>query len=243
MTAAFGLSTPAEAKVVGLLGDMLTTLGGSTSFGAKTPPIAKMVALLTGIRDRLTGQSIPGDSACDLFGAGVTGITFLFRPRGEPRDPEEMNAYIVHGDHVVSFVRNGTHDYAPSVSGPIYEIQLDRAYEPDEVAVLVWPGSWEHVDEQLIAQANPTGALSGSGGSEGFGGLVHAPSVWQTGPAGDKSKRLVIPVTLRLEPGGAVTWSGGHSDPLCIMLVFFDRSAADVRVPPLPTQPSLPAVP
>ncbi len=165
------------------------------------------------------------------FGAGVKAVTFLFRPRGEPADPPAMSAYIVQGPHVTNFVRNGTHSYAPALASPVYEITLDQNYEADEVAVLVWPGQFDNFIANIITNASQDGAWSSAGLD---GGVIHLPQVWQTGPAGEKNMRLVIPVTLFLGVGGAVTWGGGHSDPLAIMLVFFDRTKANFRNPPLP---------
>ena len=217
-----------SARIVALLNDILDEIGGSMSFDAQTPPDARTISLLTEIRDALAGQGLPAG----ILGDGVTGITFLLRPRGEAADPVEMTGYIVHGAHVVSFVRNDSGNYAPALSGAIYELQLDRAYEPDEVAVFVWPGAFDGFHGYVIDTASQTGAWSGSGPD--INGVVHLPQVWQTGPNGDKSMRLIIPVSLTLNADGSVTWSGNHSDPLCIMLVFLDRTAADVRDPALP---------
>src|SRR5512146_2128330 len=124
MSDPLAVKTPQGGQTLALLEGVLAKAGGaSVSFPPGTAPQTRVIELLTAIRDSLGATTLaPG-----VFGGGVTGITFCFRPRGEPADAESMSGYIVHGPHVNSFTINATHAYAPALQGNIYEIQLDRA--------------------------------------------------------------------------------------------------------------------
>jgi len=161
------------------------------------------------------------------FGPGVEAVTYLIRPRGNVGDPPSMTAFIVHGPHVTNFTRpdSGT-----------YLITLDRAYEADEVAVVVL--GMGALDDLITY---PYGIWASAGNPPVGGqsnGLVNVPTAWQTGPLGEKNMRVVTAAALDLGnnatvPPNQVTFLGKHSDPLTIMLVFLDRTKSQFRSTPI----------
>lgn len=158
---------------------------------------------------------LPGSGAkLGIFGSGVLGVTYIFRPNGETGDPADMSAYIVHGKHVVSFTR-------PQAG--LYVIQLDRAYEPDEISIHVNPLSSMY---DYAVNADVGGLGEGLWG----GTLMAVPVMWQTGKLGEKDQRIVTVHGIGVDTGtNVLSYNGRHSDPVAIMLVFFDRTSCDIH--------------
>lgn len=147
------------------------------------------------------------------FGPGVEAVTVCFRPREPVASPFE--GYVVHGPHVVNFAR---------FSAGIYHITLDKDYEADEVAIMATPMS---AMDSLVTF--PSYIYSG--------GMFQVPTVWSTGPAGEKNMRVVTAMAFSFDetlPGTApVLFLGMHSDPITIVLYFLNRRKYQFRNPVL----------
>lgn len=164
------------------------------------------------------GRVVPLPS---IFGRGVKAVTVCMRPRDAGGGSE---AYLCHGPHVTNFTRPGAGRYL---------LELDANYEPDELAVIVLGMG------PLDSLASyPYGVWSSSGNppaGDDSNGIVSVPTVWQTGPAGQKNQRVIQNVAIDLGTPNdmRVTFAGPHSDPFTVLLLFLDRTRADFRDPPL----------
>lgn len=144
----------------------------------------------------------------DFSGPGVTARTLCWRPSSQGD-----TTYYVFGPHVVGFERTAAGTYL---------VTLDKDYEFNEVIIRVHQSNWYDYSTYATMEG-----LWGSAG--GTVGILLAFSVWDTGPAGEKNKRLVYSHGITADQvTGTLTYSNLQSDPIAIELVFVNPAAADI---------------